>query len=99
MKTRSRSRTRKPKTVTIVGFGRFGKTLLKLLAGDFDIVISSGNPQKINKKLLPKRAKVAADLEEAFKSGVVFYTVPIGQFEQIVKSHQKFIKPEHLIID
>lgn len=70
------------KTVAIVGFGRFGKTLFRLLKDDFKLII-------INKK----------NGSNIIKADVIFYCVPISAFESIIKSHKKFFKDDHLLID
>ncbi len=70
------------KKVAIVGFGRFGKTLKKLLENDFELTI-------INRK----------NAEEIVKSEVVFYCIPISSFESVIKSHKKYFKDNHLLID
>ena len=70
------------KKVAIVGFGRFGKTLFRLLKDDFELVIvGRDNPQDIA------------------KAEVVFYCVPISSFESVIKSHKKFFRDDHLLID
>ena len=70
------------KKVAIVGFGRFGKTLKRLLDQDFELTI-------INRK----------NAEEIVNSEVVFYCVPISTFESVIKSHKKYFKENHLLID
>lgn len=68
--------------VAIVGFGRFGKTLKRLLDQDFELTI-------INRK----------NAEKIVNSEVVFYCVPISTFESVIKSHKKYFKENHLLID
>ncbi len=70
------------KAVAIVGLGRFGKTLKRLLDQDFELTI-------INRK----------NAEEIVKSEVIFYCVPISDFESVVKLHKKYFKDSHLLID
>ncbi len=70
------------KTVGIVGFGRFGKTLQRLLKNDFELVIVGKDNAK-----------------DIAKADAVFYCVPISSFESVIKSHKKYFKPEHLLID
>ena len=70
------------KKVAIVGFGRFGKTLKRLLGKDFDLtIIDRNNP------------------EDIAKADVIFYCVPISSFESVIKSHKKYFKENHLLID
>jgi len=68
--------------VAIVGFGRFGQTLYRLLKDDFEIIIvTRKNPSDIA------------------KAKTVFYCVPISAFEKIIKTHRRFFKNNHLLID
>ncbi len=70
------------KTVAIVGFGRFGKTLQRLLKNDFELVIVGKDNAK-----------------DIAKADAVFYCVPISSFESVIKSHKKYFKDNHLLID
>lgn len=70
------------KKVAIIGFGRFGKTLKRLLEEDFELTI-------VDRK----------DEGEIVKSEVIFYCVPISSFESVIKSHKKYFKDSHLLID
>ena len=67
-------------TVTIVGFGRFGKILLKLLAGDFSVVVFDTSPAAFRGEELPTNCRRARNLPDALSSEVIFYAVPIDAF-------------------
>jgi len=71
------------KKIALVGFGRFGKTLDRLLRDDFEVGIfhHDTNPQEI-----------------FLFSQVVFYCIPIDTFERIIKKHKSYING-HLLID
>ncbi len=70
------------KIIAIVGFGRFGHTLKRLLEDDFSVVVvGRENPQDIK------------------KADTIFYAVPISEFESVIKSHKKFFREDHLLID
>lgn len=89
------------KTVSIIGFGRFGKTLYRLLHGDFDITIFDVN-KSVFDSFRPdksKSTKIAKNLEDVYKSEVIFYCVPISKFESIIKKHKKYISDNHVLID
>lgn len=73
------------KKISIVGFGRFGKTLHRLLKDDFNILTFT--------------RKGGVGLEKIYESDVVFYAVPIAAFEEVIKSHKKYFKPDHLLVD
>ena len=77
------------KKVSIIGFGRFGKVLYKLLKDDFDIILYDKKPIKSGVK----------NLKQVYESNVVFYAIPIEDFEGIITSHKKYFRSEHLLID
>lgn len=85
--------------LSIIGFGRFGKTIYRLLKDDFDIVLF--NRSKINTQdlKLSKNTIITQDLNEVYKSDTIIYTVPISIFEEIISAHQKYFKPGQLLID
>ena len=71
------------KKIAIVGFGRFGKTLERLLEGEFEVGIfhHDSNPKELF----------------GFAQ-TIFYCVPIDSFESIIKKHKSHID-NHLLID
>lgn len=79
------------KTVTIIGFGRFGQTLYRLIKSDFDVTIYSRKPIK--------QIHATNNLEKAYNSDIIFFAVPISSFENVIKTHKKFFKPTHVLID
>jgi prephenate dehydrogenase len=81
------------KSVTIIGFGRFGKTLYELIKNDFEITIYQRKQNENNN--LP----ITNNLEKAYQSEVIFFAVPIQSFESIIKEHKQYFRPEHLLID
>lgn len=72
------------KKVGIVGFGRFGKTLHRLIKDDFTITVFDREKNNI---------------EEIYQNEVIFFAVPISSFENVIKSHKKYFKENHLLID
>jgi len=70
------------KKVAIVGFGRFGKVLHRLLKNDFELVV-------INRD----------NVKDIIKTDVIFYCVPISAFESVIKTHKRYFKENHLLID
>lgn len=83
------------KTITIIGFGRFGKTLHRLVKDDFKITLHDIKPIEIS----DNKTIVAKNLEEAYKSEAIFYCIPISEFEKTINEHKKHFKPNHLLID
>lgn len=74
------------KTVAIVGFGRFGKTLYRLIKDDFNVVIYDSKDKKKN-------------IKDVYSSDVIFFCVPIGVFESVIKQNKKYFTDKHLLID
>lgn len=81
------------KKVTIIGYGRFGKTLHRLLKDDFDVVVYQ------RKKTDKQPESVTQDLKKAYASDIIFYAVPVSEFENLISTHKKFIKSNHQLID
>lgn len=79
--------------VTIIGFGRFGKTLYRLLKDDFDVVVYKRTKQEGDE------AFIITDLRKAYESTTIFYAVPIESFEFVISEHKEYIKPDHVLID
>ncbi len=85
--------------ITIVGFGRFGQTLYRLLKDDFKIVIFNRSRLDRMKLGLEQTTVIANTVEQAYLSDIIFYAVPIDQFEAVIKSHLKHIRPNQTMID
>lgn len=80
------------KKVSIIGFGRFGKILYKLLKDDFEIAI-------YQRKINDNNPNITDRLEKVYESEIIFYAVPISEFEKVIKSHRKYFRENHLLID
>lgn len=87
------------KQISIVGFGRFGKTLYRLIKDDFTIVLYNRSEIDPDAIKLTKNTVIAKDLSDIYKSDVIFYAVPISTFEEVISSHKKYFKESHLLID
>jgi prephenate dehydrogenase len=81
------------KKITIIGYGRFGKTLHRLLKDDFAVTIYK------RKKSPDDHSAITTDLKKAYASDTIFYAVPIESFEFVISEHKDYFKPEHLLID
>ncbi len=86
------------KSISIVGFGRFGKVLYKLLKDDFIITLYDKKPIQ-DKSALHAHTKVAHHVEDVYASETIFYAVPIGEFEHVIASHKKYMQPHHILMD
>ena len=84
--------------ISIVGYGRFGKVLYKLLKDDF--VITLYDKSKITKDSgLADSTTIAKGIREIYENDVIFYAVPIESFEKIISGHRKHFEKRHLLID
>lgn len=85
--------------ISIIGFGRFGKTLFELLQDDFEITLYNRSPIPPEKVELGKHARISDDLSEVYESDVIFYAVPISEFDAVIESQKQYFRPDHLLID
>lgn len=89
---------RKDIRISIVGYGRFGKVLYRLMRDDFTIALYSRSGIEDHSDL-NKATTIATSIEDIYHSDVVFYAVPIGKFEQVVHSHHAFFREGQLLVD
>ena len=86
------------KQVSIVGFGRFGKVLYRLLKDDFTVTLYSRSkitdPSEFNQNTI-----VATCVEDIYRSDAIFYAVPIESFDQVISEHKRHFNNDHLLID
>lgn len=83
--------------VSIVGFGRFGKTLYRLIKDDFAVTLF--DKSKIDATDFTKNTIIAKSISEIYRSEVIFYAVPISIFADVVATHKKYFQKDHLLID
>ncbi|VVA43653.1 Prephenate dehydrogenase [Candidatus Roizmanbacteria bacterium] len=76
------------KKIAIIGDGRFGQVLFKLLKDDFFASIFNS-----------ETSKTENDLNKIYENEVIFFAVPISAFESVIKKHKKYFKDNHLLID
>ncbi len=76
------------KKVAIIGNGRFGQVLLKLLKDDFLVSVFNS-----------ENSITESDLNKIYENKVIFFAVPISAFESVVKKHKKHFRDNHLLID
>lgn len=84
------------KRVSIVGFGRFGETLLRLLLDDFEVTLYD---IKDIDPALAGGAKVAKNVEQVYESDVIFFAVPIENFAVVIAEHSPYFAEKHLLVD
>lgn len=86
------------KHISIVGYGRFGKVLNRLLKDDF-IVTVYRRGEITDRSEFTSSTMVAQNVGDIYKSDVIFYAVPIESFEQVIADHKKYFQERHLLID
>lgn len=74
----------KPKSVAVIGFGRFGQLWASILKDDFTLCVYD---ERRDTSYLASLGFMYKPLEEALKSDVIFYCVPISRFEDTLISH------------
>lgn len=79
--------------ISIIGFGRFGQVLAKLLQQDFDVSIYDTDPIKNTQQLN------VVDFKTALKSDTLFIAVPISAFENCIKEIAGELLSKKTIID
>lgn len=88
--------------ISIVGLGRFGKTLFRLLDKEgvsfkvYDPSIDIDDAFSI-----APNVKFVLSPDELYDSEqqIVFYAVPIHSFEKVIASHKQYIKPSQILVD
>ncbi len=86
-------------TIGIIGFGRFGKTLYKLLHDDFIVKIFDTDKHAFDGFKKRQNTIIAKNLAELYTSDVIFFAVPIHLFESIIATHKHYFEPRHLLVD
>lgn len=82
--------------IGIIGFGRFGKLLVKYLAQDFEVLVFDRNN---NIKEIEKMNAAPETLQNTCKCDIVIPAVPISSFENIIREIKPFLKDGALVID
>ncbi len=87
------------KQISIIGFGRFGGTLYRLVKDDFKVVLYDKAGIKPGSGKFTKDTVITNDLAEVYASDVVFYAVPVSEFESVIAAHRHLFRPDQLLID
>lgn len=83
--------------ISIIGFGRFGKTLYRLLRDDHEITLYDKRRDAFGGVPLTSKTLVANDIKVAYQSEAVFFCVPISAFEQVLAEHKPLFGKQLLI--
>ena len=87
------------KKISIVGFGRFGKTLYRLLKDDFEIVLYNRSGITQGNTEFTSNTTIVTELADVYASDIIIYAVSISQFEPVIAAHKQYFEPRHLLID
>lgn len=86
------------KTIAIVGFGRFGKTLYRLLKDDFKVILFNRSQKAFIDFKGSSNTVIVRSIQEIYHAEVIFYCVPISSFEKVIAEHKKYFA-NHILID
>jgi len=82
----------KKNSLSIIGFGRFGKVLYRLFKGDFKITLYDADRSVFTGINLASGDRFSFNLKDVYSSETIFYAVPIEAFEKTVASHRKYFQ-------
>ncbi len=86
----------KAKTVSVYGYGRFGRLWADILAKDFHVKVYSR--RGLTEEEVSEGLEITTK-EGVFDSDVVFFCVAISAFEKLLIDSKQFFKPGTLFID
>lgn len=78
------------RVISVIGFGRFGQLLATILKDDFDVRVHDPIEDLANQADLLGVDFVSVNV--ALKSEVIFYSVPISRFAEILCQHAPILK-------
>lgn len=82
--------------IGIIGFGRFGRLLVKCLSEDFKVYAFD----KENKRQEIKEAGATpASLEEVSEKDIIIPSVPISEFENVLNEIKMLVREGSLVVD
>lgn len=86
-------------TVAIVGFGRFGKTLYRMMQDDFSMLLFNRSDKSFNNQSFSNNTRIIKNIKDIYRADVIFYSIPIDQFERVIKTHKIYFTSRHVLID
>ncbi|HEY9778337.1 MAG TPA: prephenate dehydrogenase/arogenate dehydrogenase family protein [Planktothrix sp.] len=75
-----------PKTVAVIGFGRFGQLWASILRSDFNVLVHDSSKEQVEQAKDTDGQFV--ELQRALSADVIFYCVPISAFEATIVAHR-----------
>lgn len=86
------------KKISIIGYGRFSKALIRLLSEDFEVRVYDPNIDNKDFEDLANTTFIN-ELEDVFKNKIIIYAIPINKLDQALTLHSEYINSDHLLID
>jgi prephenate dehydrogenase len=84
------------RTCAIIGFGRFGRLLARILREEFPVLVYDRHPDPIAARELDVEI---VSLEAACAADALFFAVPISEFESAIREARAHLGPGRLILD
>lgn len=82
--------------IGLIGFGRFGKLIVKHLSGDFEFYVYNKSDKSWEIK---ENNAIPASLKEACRQDIVILAVPISEIENTLKNIKKLLRKNCIVID
>ena len=82
--------------IGIIGFGRFGQLIARLLKNDFDIYVANRSDKS---RIARKLGVNYVSLEEAASKDIVIIATSISSLEDVLKKIKKCLKKNAVVID
>ena len=83
-------------TVSVFGYGRFGKFWSKILSEDFNVKVYSRRGLK--REEVDNNIEIV-DLKDLYECDTLFYCVSISSFEEVLKENSKLHKKNCVYFD
>ena len=84
------------KKIGLIGFGRFGKLIVKHLSNDFEFNVYDKADKEAE---IRKNKAISSSLKEACQQDIVILAVPISGIENTLKEIKNLLKKDSLVID
>ena len=84
------------KKLGLIGFGRFGKLIVRHLSDDFEFHVYNRTDKS---REIRQNKAIPASLEEACQNDIVMLAVPISEMENALKSTKNLLKNNSIVID
>ena len=86
----------KPKNISIIGYGRFGKVWAEFLKPDFNVFVATKGKVASKDKL---KSVSFVSLQEALQQEVIFLCIPISAIEDFLAKNATKFNPEATVLD